>query len=132
MTLVVLHHGHTTAAYLEVGGYDDPADLDSFGEPGTISPASRHDPSRVPDFAAWSKALKNATAHAMCFEAIGYARGHCDAARVSSSDAIDFGHAFAVLVATGRSRPTIAQAWHNWCTGGAIDSMTSTHLVRPQ
>lgn len=59
----------------------------------------------------------------MCFEAIGYARGDCDAARISSSDAIDFGRAFAVLVATGRSRPAIAQAWRNWRAGCPIESI---------
>ncbi|MGY1946350.1 hypothetical protein [Nocardia asiatica] len=111
---------------------DVAADLDSLGVPAAVSRAPRHDPSRVPDFAAWSKALENAAANRMCLEAIGYARGHCDAARLGSSDAIDFGRAVAVLVATGRSRPTIAQAWQHWCTGRPIDSMTPTHLVRQQ
>ncbi|MBF6341295.1 hypothetical protein IU450_36250 [Nocardia abscessus] len=97
LMLVVFDHGHATAAYLEVGGYDDPADLDSLGEPGNASPTLPHDPSIVPDFAARSKALENPTALRMCFEAIGYVRGYCDAARISSSHAIDFGHALAVL-----------------------------------
>ncbi|WP_327116649.1 hypothetical protein OHB12_05205 [Nocardia sp. NBC_01730] len=70
---------------------------------------------RAPDYAQWSKALENRSAHLLCFEAIGYARGYCDRAGVGSGDAVDFGHAFAVLVAARGSRPSIAEAWRNWC-----------------
>ncbi|KAA8880380.1 hypothetical protein F3087_41655 [Nocardia colli] len=70
--------------------------------------------SRVPSNEQWLAAIENRLAHLMCFEAIGYARGYCDAAGIGSADAIDFGRAYAVLVAADTSRPSIAGAWRNW------------------
>ncbi|MFX0581002.1 hypothetical protein [Nocardia nepalensis] len=83
--------------------------------------------SRVPDFAQWSTALESQDAHLLCFEAIGYVRGYCDALGISSGDAIDFGHAFAVLVASRRSRPCIQDAWQNWRSGFDIGDL---HIQR--
>ncbi|WP_433755784.1 hypothetical protein [Nocardia sp. CA-135398] len=73
----------------------------------------------------------------LCFEAIGYVRRWCDARGVGSGEAIDFGHAFAVLVAAGGSRPNIADAWTNWCRGRDIgagpeyDAITGPPAVCP-
>ncbi|MGY2119554.1 hypothetical protein ACW9HR_37195 [Nocardia gipuzkoensis] len=121
LTLVELRNGHP-AAHLEVGGYDDPDTIDVPADPApTPSPAlPARDTSRVLDFSTWSKALENPEALRMCFEAIGYARGHCDAEGVGSGDAIDFGRAYAVLVAARQSRPSIQHAWKNWRAGWPI------------
>jgi len=72
---------------------------------------------RVPGVAEWDTALGNRTAWWLCAEALGYVRGWCDAAGVGSGDAVDFAHAFAVLVSAGGSRPNIADAWINWRSG---------------
>ncbi|RBO79947.1 hypothetical protein [Nocardia puris] len=72
---------------------------------------------RVPDTAQWDAALGHRTAWWLCAEALGYVRGWCDAAGVGSGDAVDFAHAFAVLVAAGGSRPSIDYAWTNWRSG---------------
>ncbi|MFI2478771.1 hypothetical protein [Nocardia xishanensis] len=76
--------------------------------------------SRVPTFEQWSTAIEQREARLLCFEAIGYARGFCDATGIGSGDAIDFGHAFAVLVAARGSRPSIEHAWANWRAGRPI------------
>ncbi|WP_157978857.1 MULTISPECIES: hypothetical protein [Nocardia] len=72
---------------------------------------------RVPRFEEYDAALGNRTAWWLCAEALGYVRGWCDAAGVGSGDAVDFAHAYAVLVAAGGSRPNIADAWTNWRAG---------------
>ncbi|WP_063047857.1 hypothetical protein [Nocardia pseudovaccinii] len=72
---------------------------------------------RVPEFEKYDAALRNRTAYWLCAEALGYVRGWCDAAGVGSGDAVDFAHAYAVLVAAGGSRPNIADAWTNWRAG---------------
>ncbi|WP_159080540.1 hypothetical protein [Nocardia suismassiliense] len=80
---------------------------------------------RVPTYEQWTTAFTDRGALLLCFEAVGYARGYCDAAGLGSGDAIDFGHSFAVLVATGRSRPSIQDAWHNWRNGRPIGQRTA-------
>lgn len=81
--------------------------------------------SRVPEYEVWSRALaENPLARDMCFEAIGYARGHCDSHGVGSGDAVEFGLAFAVLVARRISRPAIYQAWDNWRMGREIHDLS--------
>ncbi|MEV6558323.1 hypothetical protein AB0M22_21605 [Nocardia sp. NPDC051756] len=84
---------------------------------------------RVPNYEQWWQTIENRQAHLMCFEAIGYARGYCDAAAISSSDAIDFGRAYAVVVASNRSRPSIEGAWRDWQAGRDIDTLS--HDVEP-
>ncbi len=72
----------------------------------------------IPDYEQWSRALTDSRlARDMCFEAIGYARGYCDASGIGSGDAVDFGLTFAVLVASRSSRPSIDDAWANWRAG---------------
>ncbi|CAM4041485.1 hypothetical protein NONI108955_05745 [Nocardia ninae] len=73
--------------------------------------------SRIPTEEQWLQAIKDRQAHVMCFEAIGYARGYCDTTGIGSGDAIDFGRAYSVLVASHRSRPSIESAWSNWQAG---------------
>ncbi|MFF3569207.1 hypothetical protein ACFYXQ_15655 [Nocardia jiangxiensis] len=81
--------------------------------------------SQVPDYEVWSRVLaENPLARDMCFEAIGYARGHCDARNVGSGDAVEFGLAFAVLVTRHTSRPAIYHAWANWRAGREIDDLS--------
>ncbi|MEV6334639.1 hypothetical protein AB0M12_07965 [Nocardia vinacea] len=75
---------------------------------------------RVPGFGEYDAALRNRTAWWLCAEALGYVRGWCDAAGIASGDAVDFAHAYAVLVAAGGSRPNIADAWTNWRSGRRI------------
>ncbi|WP_155981829.1 hypothetical protein [Nocardia sp. BMG111209] len=58
-------------------------------------------------------------AYASCLEAIGYARGWCDAAGVGSGDAVAFGERYRGLVAAGGSRPAIHDAWERWCADRA-------------
>jgi hypothetical protein len=70
--------------------------------------------SRTPAYEQWSAALEDRSALLLCFEAVGCARGYCDAADLGSGDAIDFGHSFAVLAAARWSRPSIQDAWRNW------------------
>ncbi|MET7772029.1 hypothetical protein [Nocardia sp. NPDC005366] len=72
---------------------------------------------RVPGVVEWDAALRDRTAWWLCAEALGYVRGWCDAAGTGSGDAVDFAHAYAVLVAAGGSRPNIADAWVNWRSG---------------
>ncbi len=81
--------------------------------------------SLVPTYEQWSHALKNPQAQQMCLEAIGYARGYCDALGVGCADAVDFGRAYAVLVASGRSRPSIDRAWRNWRAGTDIATFSA-------
>ncbi|QBS44936.1 hypothetical protein [Nocardia sp. CS682] len=81
---------------------------------------------RVPNYEQWFRAIENRQAHLMCFEAIGYARGYCDAAGIGSGDALDFGRAYAVLVASDRSRPSIDGAWRNWRAGLDIETVSSS------
>ncbi|WP_157777526.1 hypothetical protein [Nocardia terpenica] len=77
--------------------------------------------SESPSYEQWRQAVTACPeAERMCWEAIGYARGYCDAKGLGSGDAISFGWAFAVLVASGRSRPSIDGAWRNWRTGADI------------
>ncbi|WP_280406516.1 hypothetical protein [Nocardia brasiliensis] len=74
-----------------------------------------------PSYEQWHAAITtHPEAERMCWEAIGYARGYCDAAGRGSGDAVDFGRTFAVLVASGRSRPSIDGAWRNWLAGTDI------------
>ncbi|MEV4241357.1 hypothetical protein AB0J47_40060 [Nocardia sp. NPDC049737] len=87
--------------------------------------------SRVPEFELYTAAMRNRTAELLCFEAIGYVRGWCDARGVGAGEAIDFGHAFAVLVAAGGSRPNIADAWTNWCHGRDIGAGPEVECTRP-
>ncbi|MEV0246890.1 hypothetical protein AB0H76_09915 [Nocardia sp. NPDC050712] len=78
---------------------------------------------RVPSFEEWARAIGSSLyARVMCWEAIGYARGWCDHAEIGSSEAVDFGKAYGVLVAAGGSRPAICRAWDNWRHGRAIDA----------
>lgn len=78
---------------------------------------------RVPSAEQWVQAIEDRQAHLLCFEAIGYARGFCDAADIGSGDAIDFGRAYAVLVASHRTRPSIDGAWRNWQAGRDISTL---------
>ncbi|WP_378741456.1 hypothetical protein [Nocardia brasiliensis] len=77
--------------------------------------------STAPDQQQWSAALADHSALLLCFEAVGYARGYCDAAGLGSRDAIDFGHSFAVLVAARGSRPSIQDTWQNWRNGKPLN-----------
>ncbi|MGQ4619858.1 hypothetical protein [Nocardia sp. R7R-8] len=77
---------------------------------------------RVPGFEECDAALRNRTAWWLCAEALGYVRGGCDAAGIGSGDAVDFAHAYAVLVAAGGSRPNIADAWTNWRSGRPLNA----------
>ncbi|MQY21708.1 hypothetical protein [Nocardia macrotermitis] len=78
-----------------------------------------------PDYERWSRLLAdNRLARDLGFEAIGYARGHCDALGVSSRDAVQFGLAFALLVASDTSRPAIDRAWANWRAGRDIGDLS--------
>ncbi|WP_405161549.1 hypothetical protein OG203_35235 [Nocardia sp. NBC_01499] len=79
----------------------------------------------IPTDEQWLRAIENRQAQLMCFEAIGYARGFCDAAGISSGDAIDFGRAYAVLVASDTSRPSIEGAWRNWQASLDIANMSA-------
>lgn len=87
---------------------------------------------RIPTDEQWLRAIKNRQAHVMCFEAIGYARGYCDAAGISSCEAIDFGRAYAVLVASNRSRPSIECAWRNWQAGLDIAALSAYAEPEPR
>ncbi|WP_040713624.1 MULTISPECIES: hypothetical protein [Nocardia] len=78
---------------------------------------------RVPGFAEYDAALRDRTAYWLCAEALGYVRGWCDAAGVGSGDAVDFAHAYAVLVAAGGSRPSIDDAWTNWRAGRPLTAI---------
>ncbi|WP_405165537.1 hypothetical protein OG203_10775 [Nocardia sp. NBC_01499] len=87
---------------------------------------------RIPTDEQWLQAIENHQAHVMCFEAIGYARGYCDAAGIGSGEAIDFGRAYAVLVASHRSRPSIEGAWRNWQAGLDIATISAYAEPEPQ
>ncbi|MBF6328434.1 hypothetical protein [Nocardia transvalensis] len=79
-----------------------------------------------PSFEQWLHAIRtNPEAERMCWEALGYARGYCDAAGRGSGDAIDFARAFTMLVASGGSRPSIDGAWRNWLAGTDIAAFTT-------
>ncbi|MEV6276695.1 hypothetical protein [Nocardia sp. NPDC051832] len=89
----------------------------------TTSSHPTPDSARVPSFEEWQRAIDGSMdARVMCWEAIGYARGWCDHAGIGSGDAVDFGKAYAAVVAQGRSRPAIFRAWENWRNGQAIDA----------
>ncbi|MFI6998315.1 hypothetical protein [Nocardia sp. NPDC050175] len=87
---------------------------------------------QIPTDAQWLQAITNRQAHLMCFEAIGYARGYCDAAGIGSGEAIDFGRTYAVLVASNSSRPSIDGAWRNWQAGLDIASLPTYTERAPQ
>ncbi|MGW4367003.1 hypothetical protein ACWEKT_15280 [Nocardia takedensis] len=78
---------------------------------------------RVPGPEQYEPAMRDRTARWLCAEALGYVRGWCDAAGIGSGDAVDFAHAYAVAVAAGGSRPSIADAWTNWCAGRPLSAM---------
>ncbi|MFD6104398.1 hypothetical protein ACFWFQ_17200 [Nocardia salmonicida] len=80
----------------------------------TAAPAT-HDQAPTPE--QYDPALHERSALWLCIEAVGYARGWCDAAGIGSGDAVDFGHAYAVLVAAGGTRLNIADTWTNWRHG---------------
>ncbi|CAM4307688.1 hypothetical protein NONI108955_20090 [Nocardia ninae] len=82
--------------------------------------------SRIPTHEQWLHAITDRQAHLLCFAAIGYARGYCNAACIDPADAIDFGHAYAVLVASQRSRPTIEGAWRNWLADLDISTLSTS------
>lgn len=88
--------------------------------------------SPMPTDEQWLRAIENRQAHLMCFEAIGYARGFCDAACIGSGDAIDFGRAYAVLVASDTSRPSIEDAWRNWQASLDIANMPAYAEQNPK
>ncbi|WP_331758011.1 hypothetical protein OG225_41860 (plasmid) [Nocardia sp. NBC_01377] len=85
----------------------------------------------VPGLDASTAALRDPTARAMFFEALGYVRGWCDAAGVGSGDAVDFAHTYAVLVAARASRPNIADAWTNWRSDRPIAQLTHLRYTAP-
>ncbi|MEV6256738.1 hypothetical protein ACIHAX_19580 [Nocardia sp. NPDC051929] len=91
-----------------------------------LAPAPSPD-ERVAGFEEYDAALRNRTAYWLCAEALGYVRGWCDAAGVGSGEAVDFAHAYAVLVAAGGSRPNIADAWTNWRSGRPITAFGEQH-----
>ncbi|MFF0494378.1 hypothetical protein ACFYTQ_35630 [Nocardia sp. NPDC004068] len=73
---------------------------------------------RVPSLEQWHQAITDSPeAQRMCWEALGYARGYCDAIQRGSGDAVDFARAFSMLVASGASRPSIDGAWRRWIAG---------------
>ncbi|WP_216892193.1 hypothetical protein [Nocardia alni] len=76
-----------------------------------------------PDYTQWSRAIQHSrAARDLGFEALGFARGYCDARCVGSGEAIAFAIAFAVLVATGGSRPSIHRGWANWRAGRDLNA----------
>lgn len=86
---------------------------------------------QTPTFEQYDPALHDRTALWLCVEAVGYARGWCDAAGVGSGDAVDFGHAYAVLVAAGGNRLNIADTWTNWRHGRPLQTYPRPSTATP-
>ena len=95
----------------------------------TTAPVAAHD--QTPTFEQYDPALHDRTALWLCIEALGYARGWCDAAGIGSGDAVDFGHAYAVLVAAGGTRLNIADTWTNWRRGLPLHTYPDTPTTDP-